>query len=280
MPDTGDDRIRREYVALDLETTGLMAGTDRIVEIGAVRFRDSGAEVARFQRLVNPQRRMSAAAFAIHGLSDDDLADAPPAHEVLPEFLDFLGGPAATGLLAHNAAFDASFLGSELCRAGIAAPDYLVHDTLALARRRLPHLASHKLDVLTQCLGLDPDEPHRALADSLRVKALWLVLEGHREPPAGLVSFRMAAPPNREQAPTGWEQLQHAADRGLTVRIEYEGGTRGTAPRSITPRRFIQRGGSTYLVAFCHIDSLEKSFLLDRIRRFDVTAANREMRSG
>jgi len=69
--------------------------------------------------------------------------------------------------------------------------------------------------------------------------------------------------------------MQHAADRGLTVRIEYEGGTRGTAPRPITPRRFIQRGGSTYLVAFCQIDSLEKSFLLDRIRRFDMPAANR-----
>jgi len=203
IPDACGDRNRREYVALDLETTGLMAGIDRIVEIGAVRFRQSGEEVARFERLVNPKRKMSAAAFAVHGLSDDDLAGAPPAEDVLPEFLDFLGEPAAFGLLAHNAAFDASFLGSEFCRAGIAAPDHLVHDTLALARRRLPHLASHKLDVLAQCLGLELDGPHRALADSLRVKALWLALEGHLEPPAELVSFRMAAPPNQDQVPAG-----------------------------------------------------------------------------
>ena len=66
----------REFVALDLETTGLMADTDRIVEIGAVRFQEDGREIGRFQRLVNPERRMSPTAFAIHGLSDLDLADA------------------------------------------------------------------------------------------------------------------------------------------------------------------------------------------------------------
>ena len=42
------------------------------------------------------------------------------------------------------------------------------------------------------------------------------------------------------------------------VRIEYDGGTRGSTPRSITPRRFVQRGGATYLVAFCHLDCFEK----------------------
>ena len=67
----------REYVALDLETTGLMAETDRIVEIGAVRFRADGEELGRFESLVNPERPMSPAAFAIHGLSDEILATAP-----------------------------------------------------------------------------------------------------------------------------------------------------------------------------------------------------------
>ena len=146
----------REYVAIDLETTGLMADADRIVEIGAVRFRADGQELCRFQRLVNPERPMSPAAFAIHGLSDDVLAGAPPVRDILPEFLTFLGDPDMTALLAHNASFDAGFLGCELMRAGLPIPTHSVFDTLALARRRLPWLASHRLDNLARTMGLDP----------------------------------------------------------------------------------------------------------------------------
>src|SRR5215217_7097246 len=96
------DSPAQSYIALDLETTGLLAETDRIVEIGAVRFDAAGRELGRFERLVNPGRAMSPAAQAVHGLSDADLADAPPAREVLPEFLSFLGDPCGTLLLAHN----------------------------------------------------------------------------------------------------------------------------------------------------------------------------------
>jgi DNA polymerase III epsilon subunit family exonuclease len=255
-----------EFVALDLETTGLMAENDRIVEIGAVRFRASGEEIGRFQRLVNPERPMSLAAYGIHGLSDEDLADAPPAREILPDFLDFLADSETTALMAHNASFDAGFLGCELARAGLPIPTHVILDTLALARRRLPWLTSHRLDNIAQVLGLDPSGAHRALADSLRVKEIWLRLSGASEPRNALVSFRVFDPRDSWPAPEGWETLREAAMRGTMVQIEYEGGTRGSAPRSITPRRFVQRGGATYLVAFCHLDAFEKSFRLDRIR--------------
>ena len=268
---TDEIRSERQYVALDLETTGLMAETDRIVEIGAVRFLGDGQELGRFQRLVNPLRRMAPAAYAIHGLSDLDLADAAPAHEVLPEFLSFLGNPSTTALLAHNAAFDAGFLGRELGRAGLVAPGHSLFDTLALSRRRLPQVASHRLDNLALILGLDSAGAHRALADSLRVKAIWLRLGGPSEAENTLVSYRMYDPQDSEPTPEGWGPLIRAAARGVMVQIEYDGGTRGSAPRSITPRRFVQRGGASYLIAFCHLDSFEKSFRLDRIRCVEVT---------
>jgi DNA polymerase-3 subunit epsilon len=268
---TDELRSEREYVALDLETTGLMAETDRIVEIGAVRFLGDGQEIGRFQRLVNPERPMSPAAFAIHGLSDLDLADAAPAREILPEFLSFLGDPETTALLAHNAVFDAGFLGRELSLAGLPTPGHSLFDTLALARRRLPGLASHRLDSLARTLGLDLAGAHRALADSLRVKAIWLHLGGALDAENALVSFRIFDPKDAEPTPEGWEPLMKAAARSIMVRIEYDGGTRGPTPRSITPRRFVQRGGATYLVAFCHLDFFEKSFRLDRIRCVEIT---------
>src|SRR4051794_32547218 len=83
-----------EWIAFDLETTGLVARIDRVVEIGAVRFDASGRELARFERLVDPERPMSPAAQAIHGISDAHLAGASPARAVLPEFLDFVGARA------------------------------------------------------------------------------------------------------------------------------------------------------------------------------------------
>jgi DNA polymerase III subunit epsilon len=264
----------RQFVALDLETTGLSAETDRIVEIGAVRFLMSGQEVGRFQRLVNPERPMSPGAYAIHGLSDADLADAATAREVLPEFLEFLGDPGSTVLLAHNASFDAGFLGCELSRAGLPLSELSILDTLALARRRLPMLSSHRLDAMAQHLGLDGAGTHRALADSLRVKDIWIRLCGPVESWDSLVSYRMFDSKDSVSPPQGWERLQRAVARGCSIRIEYDGGTRGPAPRSIIPRRFVHSGGVTYLVAFCQLDCFEKSFRVDRIRVLELVPEN------
>ncbi len=259
-----------EYVALDLETTGLMAELDRIVEIGAVRFSATGGELGRFQTLVDPERPMSPGAYAVHGISDLDLVGAPAARAVLPEFVAFLGDPAATVLLAHNAPFDAGFLGRELTRTGMPLPEHSLFDTLVLARRRLPMLASHRLDFLTQHFALDAALAHRALADSLRVKEIWLMLGGPSQPAGGLESFRIFDPQDSQPVPEGWQELQDAAAHGRAVRIQYDGGSQGPTFRLITPRRFVRRGGLTFLVAFCHIDAFEKSFRLDRIRAFEL----------
>lgn len=260
----------QEFVAFDLETTGLMPETDRIVEIGAVRFDASGRELGRFERLVNPGRPMSPSAQAIHGISDAHLADADPAAVVLPEFLGFVGDGATTSLLAHNAAFDAGFLGRELGRLGLDFPAHQVIDTLALARRRVPQAKNHRLDTLAQHFSLDPSGPHRALADSLRVMGLWLALEGGREPSMMQVAYPIFDPEGTTPIPSGWDRIADAIAGGYRVRMEYAGGSRGPAFREISPRRFTHRGGIAYLVAYCHLDSFEKSFRLDRVRRYEL----------
>ncbi len=263
----------REYVAFDLETTGLMAETDRIVEIGAVRFDPEGRELGRFEMLVNPERAMSPSAQRVHGITDADLAGAPTAGLALPRFLDFLGDdPETTRLLAHNAAFDAGFLGRELGRLGVAPPGFRVIDTLALARRQVPEAHDYRLDTLARLFTLLPTDQHRALADSLRVKGLWLALEGDSLPVSALVSYSIFDPRGPAPVPNGWERLTEAIASGLVIRMEYLGGSRGTAPREVTPRSFAHRGGIAYLVAYCHIDSFEKSFRLDRVQHYEVVA--------
>lgn len=259
---------RPTFVAFDLETTGLSPLDDRIVEVGAVRFDEAGEELGVFERLVNPLRPSNPRALAVHGISDEELARAPSAEVVLSDFLDFLGDPESTTLLAHNASFDAAFLGASLARIGRAIPGHEVVDTLSLARRRLPGLPSHRLDGLAKHLGLDPFGPHRALADSRRVMGLWRAIAGI-DGPAGIV-YPIHDPAAPFPAPRGWEPLAEAAGRGWRVRLIYEGGTRGASPREITPMRFLNRGGVAYVASLCHIDAKEKEFRLDRVRSYEV----------
>jgi DNA polymerase III epsilon subunit family exonuclease len=261
-----------QYVAFDLETTGLCASRDRIVELAAVRFTSDGAEIAQFQQLVDPECPMPAAARAIHGISDSDLAGAATAAVHLPRFVEFLGEPDSTFLVAHHAVFDAGFLGRELSRAGLDLPAHRVYDTLGLSRRCRPDLPSHRLDRLARTHGLSTGTAHRALFDALRVKQLWLKLGGPFLPAAELVSYLIYNPDAPTPAPQGWEALGEAVALGLRVRIEHEKGKHSVTLRWITPRRFRYKGGACYLVACCHRSLVEKEFRLDRIRHYEVLA--------
>ncbi len=260
------------FVAFDFETTGLSAIEDRIVEVGAVKFDASGRVLDEFQRLVNPERPSGAGARAIHGISDAELAQAETARDVLPFFLDFLGDPAQVSLMAHNATFDAGFLGRELARLGQPMPDHLVIDTLAMARKQWPKLPRHGLDFLCRWLEIDSQKAHRALADSHRVRALWLALNAENQAIEGELplAYPIFDPRSPLPAPQGWGWVHDAILGDRVVRIEYKGGTRGMAPREITPRRFSNRGGVAYLVALCHIDHKEKEFRLDRVQSYAV----------
>ena len=269
IPETDPDRL--QYVAFDLETTGLSAESDRIVEVGAVRFDAGGADLGRYARLVNPRRPISAGARRVHGISDSQLVGEGGAEVVLPEFLDWLGDPAGVALLAHNASFDAGFLGRELARLGRPLPAFEVIDTLALARRARPDLRSHRLDharrrprasASTAPIAGPGRQPAREgpLAGPLGVRDRRSTIAYPLFDPLGPVP----------DSPAGWGRMAEAIASGRRVRMEYSGGTRGIAPREISPRRFSLRGGAAYLVAFCHLDASEKSFRLDRVVRYHV----------
>ncbi len=254
-------------VAIDLETTGLFPETDRIVEVAGLAFdHTSGHELARFESLVDPERPMSPAAEAIHGISDLDLIGAEPARVVLPRFFEWLDQVQPSRLLAHHARFDAGFLGRELTRAELPLPSFEVTDTLSLARRRCPRARTHQLDSLAADLGFCNGRSHRAFDDCRRVQVLWIGLQGDDGPH---FSYRIFDPTREEAIPSGWEPLAAAIRQEARIWICYSGGTRGAAPREITPKKVIHKGGAAYLLAHCHLDAFEKSFRLDRILAID-----------
>ena len=305
MTAMSDALAGREFVALDLETTGLSRQQGRIVEFGAVRFRLDGTESGRMSLLANPGCRIPYPAWRVHGISDAMVRDQPPVEEALPRFLEFCGD-AGTVLLAHNASFDVGFLKAAIQRSGLAAPEHLVFDNLRLARARLPELASHRLESLSTAFRIAPRVEHRALSDSLLLKSIFLKTLAREPAVCTLAELRRVCPPLRftkgqsppargargpnpaeevgslplpsvwrgEREPVGAgkvcsdheERLLRAIRARQALEMIYEGGSKGLVRRSVTPRSLAESQGVTYLRAFCHADLREKVYRLDRIR--------------
>ncbi len=157
-----DISLDQEFVAFDLETTGLSSRTDEIIEIGAVRMRGD-REIARYQTFVDPGRPLERKISELTGITDSMLRGAPKLEQVLPEFLDFVGDSI---LVAHNADFDTGFIRAACEKLGRPYV-YTSADTLILAQNLMPQLGKFKLDVVSNALSLPEFQHHRAADDAV-----------------------------------------------------------------------------------------------------------------
>jgi len=152
-----------EYVVFDVETTGLFPQRgDRIVEIAAVRVKNWEV-VDTFESLINPGRDLPIEAQNINNITEDMVAGAPTADEVLPKMIDFTRGACLVG---HNVKFDLNFLCYQLSLIGRKLKEETpAIDTLKMAKELLPHLTSFRLAHVAHFLGEVIEETHRALPD-------------------------------------------------------------------------------------------------------------------
>ncbi len=157
------DAKNTEYVILDVETTGLsVKDGDRIVEVAAVKAR-SLEIVDRFDFLINPGRDIPVQAQKINNITPEMVVDAPNSAEILPQFIDFVGGACLCG---QNVKFDMDFICYELALAGNKMREETpAVDTVKMARFFLPHLTSFRLANLAQAFGIKVGVTHRAMAD-------------------------------------------------------------------------------------------------------------------
>ena len=168
-------------IVLDTETTGLEPEQGhRIIEIGCVELIDRRLSGRHFQQYLRPDRQSDSAAFAVHGISDEILADKPRFSEVAEEFLAFIDG---AELIIHNAPFDVGFLDHEIRRLGDRqrpiASYCRVLDTLALARELHPG-QRNSLDALCKRYEVDNSarELHGALLDAEILAEVYLAMTG------------------------------------------------------------------------------------------------------
>ena len=153
-----------EFVAFDIETTGLNAQTDRMTEIGAILF--SGTEIIdTFNTFVDPQRHIPPDITNLTGIRDSDVQGAPLEKEAMQMFMEFVGN---RPIIAHNAHFDVGFMTAASIRQGLRfQPVFL--DTLALSQALCPELKKFKLDIVSNHLGLPKFNHHRASDDAMVV---------------------------------------------------------------------------------------------------------------
>jgi DNA polymerase III epsilon subunit len=153
------------FVAFDTETTGFSPSGDRIVEIGAVKFRN-GQVLGEKSWLIHPGRRIPYWATEVHGITNEDVQNKPSFKDIYPDFLEFAQGSV---LMAHNARFDVSFMAEEIRRAGFQLPNNLVIDSLPLFRKWFPASPSYSLAEVAHHTKVDTGVLHRALADTMYV---------------------------------------------------------------------------------------------------------------
>ncbi|PZF98298.1 exonuclease domain-containing protein [Micromonospora endophytica] len=189
LPTTGLQTVGRQrragelptgigFAVIDVETTGLSAGRDRVVEIAVVNTDLSGRIVDTWTTLINPGG--SVGATHIHGITNADVRHAPSFAAVAGEVTSRLAGRA---LVAHNARFDLAFLKAEYARAGWQLPACPYLCTLDASWSYLPHLSRRRLPDCCYASGIELQEAHSALGDASATAALLAsFLHPHRQP--------------------------------------------------------------------------------------------------
>ena len=168
-------------VVLDTETTGLSVKEGhRIVEIGCVELENLIPTKKQFHCYLNPERKVSEKALAVHGYTDEFLSDKMKFKDIVDEFLNFIKDKQ---LIIHNAEFDLSHINNELQLVGKSKLKNDVVDTLILAREKFPG-SQISLDALCKRYRVDNSKrvQHTALVDCDLLSKVYVNLTDQKEP--------------------------------------------------------------------------------------------------
>lgn len=173
--ETSENGSRRlpvpDYVAFDLETTGLSPDDDEILEVAFVRFQD-GEPVERWSTLVNPMRHVPLKALRLTHIDIRDIEESPVFGDISGRIVKMCE---SLPLVGHNASFDTAFLAKRI--AGF--PGVPVYDTLELSRIVVPGYKSYKLSELARAFGISLQDAHRAYDDAEVAGKIFALIQKH-----------------------------------------------------------------------------------------------------
>ncbi|HAZ12129.1 MAG TPA: hypothetical protein DCY86_05025 [Bdellovibrionales bacterium] len=270
-------------VVFDLETTGLSASVDEIVEVAAILVTPKG--IRTFQTLVNPRRAIPPIVTAIHGITDEMVVEAPVLSSVLPEFIKFTeSGPTGPAWFAHNARFDVGFIIAGHQQLNLAPPHANVYCSCQLSRVAFRGAPNHRLKTLATYLNISLEQHHRAFADTLatlhvlaqgllryeEILAQPLTDKSKKHPDIkahswvySLSEFKRMGPAS---LPAHLQDLVPLLSAGQpTIEILYQGGSHKGEYRPIRAVAFLPMPQGPVLYAHCLLTDLYKSFSVRKI---------------
>ncbi len=270
-------------VVIDTETTGLFPGVGhRIVELAAIRMEpgpNKGWQVAEeFSQLINPGRSMDPDASRINGIYDRDLIGKPSFEDISEKILAMTQEAL---LVAHNASFDASFLGMEFYIESVYGSDSKYHlisnpwlCTLMLARRNF-QFGGNSLGHIAKTLRVRSGRAHRALGDVYTtievLKRMVNTMAGRGTDLVGDLLYAQGGP---IYTPLHGEvELPHplgiALAGGRQLRIIYHGPA-GKKTHTVNPQYATEFQGKQYLITYCDTRRDQLTFRVDRILKADL----------
>ncbi len=156
-------KVKEVEIVVDVETTGLDYTKEKIIEFAAVKLAD-GKITDTFETLINAKQHIRKASQAIHGISEEDLKDAPSEEEIYPKIFEFIGDNA---IVAHNAIFDFSFLNNTSKRLYKKELTNNYIDTQMMFKEVYPQFESCGLDCLVNVFQGTNEKRHRAMGDAM-----------------------------------------------------------------------------------------------------------------
>lgn len=258
-------------VSFDLETTGAYPLGSEICEVGAVKW-VNGKEVGQFQTLLKPTKTIPANVVAIHGITNEMVAEAPQISEKIHEFHEFLQGSVA---VAHHAPFDMGFLTLEFERYNLALPEEAVLCSSLLARQVITESPNHKLQTLIQHLRIPGGTAHRALDDARA--CMYVVHEVFKR--VGAESTLTEIYENQKhqlfwpdysieewRQGQAWRAVIEAIEADCEVEIMYQSKNATTATwRRVHPFGAVRNPDGDWLSAFCLKDNAKKRYYMNKI---------------
>ena len=160
--------IISDYIAIDLETTGIRLSKDKIIEVGLLKVKDSHI-IDTFSCVINPDMQVDDKILELTKISENELENAKRIHEVINHIVDFCEDYV---LLGHNTIFDYSFVKKEANRAGLEFEKRGI-DTYKLCKRVLPENVRKNLTDACGYFGIERKNSHRAFSDAYYTHVLF-----------------------------------------------------------------------------------------------------------
>lgn len=148
----------QEFVAIDVETTGLSPFYNELIEVSAIKYQGT-KKIDTFTTLIKPKESIPYRITAITGITNQMVQNAPKVEQVMPKLIEFVGH---SPIVAHNASFDYKFI-QNYSDHGFSKNQVI--DTVPIGRQLYPELENHKLGTIARHIGITEDGFHRAEFD-------------------------------------------------------------------------------------------------------------------